>query len=212
MVAVDNGGEGRSARKRRAILDAARTLFLRNGYAGSSMDDVAALAGVSKQTVYKHFADKQHLFTELLDSDIAHSAGSTDPLIEKMPDTENLEEDLRMFARRHLADVMQPKLLQMRRVLIGEAERFPELARAWYATGPERSFAEFAGWFAAWDRRGLLRAPDPMLAAQHFNWLVLSIPLNKAMFSGDDLEFEPGELERYADEGVRVFLAAYGAR
>jgi hypothetical protein len=48
-------------------------------------------------------------------------------------------------------------------------------------------------------------------AAQEFNWLILSIPLNKAMFHGSDTEFTPGELERYADEGVRVFLAAYGS-
>lgn len=209
---TDNEGEGRSARKRRAILDAARTLFLRNGYAGTSMDDVAALAAVSKQTVYKHFADKQRLFTEFIGSDIAHVEGSTHTLIEQMPDTQNLEQDLRTFARRHLADVMQPHLLQMRRVLIGEAERFPDLAQTWYQNGPERSCAIFAGWFTALDRRGLLRTPDPMLAAQHFNWLILSIPVNKAMACPSDQPlFTPAELDHLADEAVRVFLAAYGA-
>ena len=109
MTAGTDEGEGRSARKRRAILDAARTLFLRNGYAGTSMDDIAALAAVSKQTVYKNFADKQRLFTEFIGSDIAQVEGSSHALIEKMPDTENLEPDLREFARRHLADVMQPQ-------------------------------------------------------------------------------------------------------
>ena len=105
---------------------------------------------------------------------------------------------------------MQPGRLRLRRMLIGEAERFPELAQAWYATGPERSCAEFAGWFAAWHRRGLLRVPDPMLAAQQFNWLVLSIPLNKAMaYATDEPLFTPAELDHYADEAVRVFLAAY---
>ena len=72
---TDTDGEGRSARKRRAIMDAARNLFLRNGFAATSMDDVAALAAVSKQTVYKHFADKQRLFTEFIGSDIAHVEG-----------------------------------------------------------------------------------------------------------------------------------------
>ena len=159
MTAATDEGDGRSARKRRAILDAARTLFLRNGYAGTSMDDVAALAAVSKQTVYKNFADKQRLFTEFIGSDIAQVEGSTHALIEPMPDTQNLEADLRAFARRHLADVMQPHLLQMRRVLIGEAERFPELAQTWYENGPERSCAIFARWF---DRAGPARpAADP---------------------------------------------------
>jgi hypothetical protein len=52
---------------------------------------------------------------------------------------------------------------------------------------------------------------DPLLAAQHLNWLVLSILLNKAMFHGSDTRFTRHELNRYADEAVRVFLAAYGA-
>jgi hypothetical protein len=56
--------------------------------------------------------------------------------------------------------------------------------------------------------RGLLQLDDPLIAAQHFNWLVLSIPLNQAMFSVD-LDFSDAELDRYADEAVRIFLAAY---
>ena len=58
-----------STRKRRAIIEAATTAFLRNGYLGTSMDEIAALAGVSKQTVYKHFADKERLFSEIVVSD-----------------------------------------------------------------------------------------------------------------------------------------------
>ena len=61
---------GRSARKRQAILAAARTLFLRHGYGGTSMDEVAAIAAVSKQTVYKQFADKQRLFAAVITGDI----------------------------------------------------------------------------------------------------------------------------------------------
>lgn len=100
----------------------------------------------------------------------------------------------------------------MRRVVIGEADRFPELAHAWYASGPEAAYTRFARWFRALDQRGLLRVDDPLLAAQHFNWLILSIPLNKAMSCPLAAPlFDQRELERYADEGVRVFLAAYGA-
>lgn len=208
---TDGLEESRSARKRRAITDAARALFLQQGYAGTSMDDVAALAEVSKQTVYKHFVDKQQLFTGLITADIAQ-VESPDPLDDAMPASRDVEQDLRDFARRHLANVMQPHLLRMRRVLIGEADRFPELARAWYENGPVRSCAMFARWFQALDQRGLLRVQDPLLAAQHFNWLILSIPVNKAMSCRlDEPIFSQRELEHYADEGVRVFLAAYGA-
>jgi TetR/AcrR family transcriptional repressor of mexJK operon len=129
-----------------------------------------------------------------------------------LPDSENLVEDLRLFAREHIATIMQPHLVQMRRVIIAEADRFPDLARTWYASGPGRGHATLAERFARLGRRGLLRVEDPLLAAQHFNWLVLSIPMNEAMFHGADRQYAPGELDRYADEGVRVFLAAYGTR
>jgi TetR/AcrR family transcriptional repressor of mexJK operon len=202
----------RSATKHRAIVDAARKVFLRKGYGGVSMDEIAALAGVSKVTVYNHFADKERLFTEIIIGDIGATEALTHAMIEALPDTEDLETDLRRFARRHIVDVTQPHLIKLRRTIIAEAERFPELARTWYANGPERAHAILADTFQALAKRGLLRVDDPLLAAQHFNWLILSIPLHKAMFYGSDIEFTPRELERLADEGVRVFLAAYGCR
>jgi AcrR family transcriptional regulator len=201
---------GRSARKRRAILDAARDVFLTNGYSGASMDQVAALAAVSKQTVYKHFADKKQLFTAIMTGDIGAAETRTHDLVAALAGSDDVEADLREFARRHIVDVTQPPLIRLRRVIIAEAERFPELAREWYASGPERAQATLAQVFAALARRDLLRVDDPLLAAQHFNWLVLSIPLNRAMFAGGDAGFAPEELRRYADEAVRVFLAAYG--
>ena len=73
--------DGRSARKRRAIVEAATTAFLRNGYLGTSMDEIAALAGVSKQTVYKHFADKERLFSEIVISTVNEAS---DPVHEEV--------------------------------------------------------------------------------------------------------------------------------
>ena len=56
----------------------------------------------------------------------------------------------------------------------------------------------------------MLHLDDPVLAAAHFNWLVMSIPLNRAMLLGEDAPPASAELNRYADAGVRAFLAAYG--
>jgi TetR/AcrR family transcriptional repressor of mexJK operon len=69
-------GEHRSARKRRAIIEAATTVFLSNGYLGTTMDEIAALAQVSKQTVYKHFADKERLFSEIVTANVDEIAAS----------------------------------------------------------------------------------------------------------------------------------------
>jgi AcrR family transcriptional regulator len=175
------------------------------------MDEVAALAAVSKQTVYKHFAGKERLFTAIVTGDIAATEALTQDMLAALADSDDLDADLRAFARQHVTQVVQPWVIQLRRMVIAEADRFPELARTWYASGPERAEALLAEPFQALARRGLLRVDDPVLAAQHFNWLLLSIPLNKAMFHGSDTTFPATELERYADEGVRVFLAAYGA-
>jgi AcrR family transcriptional regulator len=200
----------RGGRKHEVILAAARDLFLQNGYLGVSMDEVVAKARVSKQTLYKHFGDKSSLFLEVLLGDMAAADAQVAALAEVVPDSDNLQEDLTAFARAYIVSVMRPHLMRIRRVVIAEAERFPDLAEAWYRNGPERAYATFTQWFTRLHERGLLRTPDPGLAAQHFNWLVLSIPLNEAMSRPiADSPADPRDLHRYADEGVRVFLAAY---
>jgi len=209
-LTVTTATESRLSGKRRVILAAARELFLHHGFLGASMDEVAARARVSKQTVYKHFGDKESLFLELLTSDMAAADAQVALLAEVIPDSDDLERDLRNFARAYLASVIRPDLMRIRRIVIAEAERFPDLARTWYRNGPEQAYATFASWFARLHERGLLHAPDPVLAAQQFNWLILSIPLNEAMSRPiQDTAPDQAALHRYADEGVRVFLAAY---
>jgi TetR/AcrR family transcriptional regulator, mexJK operon transcriptional repressor len=208
-ASVDLQAEGRSARKRRAILAAGTTLFLRNGYRGTSMDEIAAVAGVSKQTVYKHFADKESLFSEIVISTVEEVAKPVHDEVLKLQDSGDLEADLRGLARQLLGKVMQPRILQLRRLVIGEAGRFPELGRTFYEQGPGRTIATLATVFERLADRGVLHPGDPLLAAAHFNWLVMSIPLNRAMLLGDDEPPAAAELNRYADSGVRAFLAAY---
>ena len=200
---------GRSAKKRRAIMEAATATFLRNGYLGTSMDEIAALAGVSKQTVYKQFADKERLFTEIVLDTIDQVGEPFFGGIEALDETEDLEGDLRELAGQLISVVRDPRLLQLRRLVIGEAGRFPELGRTYYERGPGRSTETLATRLQHLGERGLLRLDDAELAAQQFNWLVLSIPLNRAMFSGE-VDLSAAELEHLADEAVRVFLAAYG--
>jgi TetR/AcrR family transcriptional repressor of mexJK operon len=203
--------EGRSARKRKAIVDAATEAFLRNGYRGTSMDEIAEAATVSKQTVYKHFADKKRLFFEIVSSTVDEVSDPVVGLVTDLRDSGDLQADLGDLARRQLAMVMQPRLMQLRRLVIAEAGRFPELGRTFHERGPGRTIEALAAAFERLAARGALRLDDPQLAAAHFNWLVMSIPLNRAMFFGDTAAPSTRELNRYADAGVRVFVAAYGA-
>lgn len=205
-------GEPRSARKRRAIIEAATTVFLSNGYLGTTMDEIAALARVSKQTVYKHFADKERLFSEIVTARVDEIADPNTDEVLKLRDTGDLERDLRRFARGQLRAVMDPGLLKLRRLVIGESGRFPHLGRLFYERGPGRTIDALATTFERLASRGVLELPDPSLAAAHFNWLVMSIPLNQAMLLGEDEPATPTELNRYADAGVRAFLAAHRKR
>src|SRR5437763_6140396 len=200
---------GRSARKRRAIFDAATTVFLSNGYLGTSMDEIATLARVSKQTVYKHFTDKERLFSEIVTATVDEIANPNTDEVLKLQDTGDLERDLRRFARRQLRAVMEPRLLQLRRLVIGESGRFPHLGRLFYERGPGRTIDALATMFERLASRGVLELDNPPLAAAHFNWLVMSIPLNQAMLLGENEPATPSELDRFADAGVRAFLAAY---
>ncbi len=201
----------RSERKRRAILAAAEELFLRNGYLGTSMDELAERSEVSKQTVYAHFGSKESLFVELVSS---MTAGAGDGLHDRdeppAPDGD-VAGYLTRYAADELAVVMTPRLLKLRRLVIGEVERFPDLARALYENGPARAIRSLAVTMASLTERGLLGADDPVEAATTFNWLVMGAPMNEAMLLGDGAVPDAGALQRHAAHVTRVFLAAYGA-
>ena len=200
----------RSELKRQAILDAAAALFLRNGYLATSMDEIAAAAAVSKQTVYKQFADKESLFREIVTGTVAEVSDPVAEQVTALRGSGDLAADLRTVARALLAQVMQTRVMQLRRLVIGEAGRFPELGQLFYQHGPGRTIDALAGAFASLAAQGALRIPDPNLAAEHFNWLVMSIPLNRVMLCGDRALPDTAELDRYADAGASAFLAAYG--
>ena len=150
---------GRSARKHRAILSAAWSVFLAKGYEAATMDEIAALAKVSKPTVYKHFTDKRRLFIAVVEGQMSDSERVTRNMVDALATTTDLERDLRRFARQHVADVTDPDIVRLRRIVIAQADRFPELAQAWYANGPERAHAALAQQLRILTERRLSQPP-----------------------------------------------------
>jgi TetR/AcrR family transcriptional repressor of mexJK operon len=200
----------RSERKRADILRAAEELFLARGYLGTSVDDVAAHARVSKPTVYAHFGNKEALFVEIV---AAMTGDASDRVLHRASEAGDLDDDvarhLRAYAMRQLTVVLEPRLLQLRRLVIGEVARFPELASALFAAGPARAIAELTHVLAAYTERGLLRVDNPREAATHLNWLIMGSPLNEAMLLGDKGVPSKPALRRHIAEAVRIFVAAY---
>jgi TetR/AcrR family transcriptional regulator, mexJK operon transcriptional repressor len=205
--------DGRSARKRRAIMEAATALFLRDGYRNTSMDQVAADAAVSKQTVYKHFADKEQLFREIVLGVTGNSEAIITDLTSVLRNSEadsvaDLRTVLTDLARRYIDGVLRPNVLSLRRLIIAEAERFPDLARTYFEQAPSRGIDVIADALQTYERRGLLDLGDARLAAAQFAYLVLGIPQDQAQFCPQERP-SPAERDRLAAEAVRVFLAAY---
>ncbi|HKW08472.1 MAG TPA: TetR/AcrR family transcriptional regulator [Candidatus Dormibacteraeota bacterium] len=184
------------------IREAAAALFLEKGYQATSMDDIAAAAQVSKQTIYTHFANKQELFGDL----VLGNADRVEAFIAGLNVGDDVEEGLTRLAREYVRFVSRPEVLRLRRLVIAEASRFPDVARTYYERVPERVTAAFAALFRRLTDEGRLHASNPDVAAQHFVWLALGVALDRGMFTS---ALPTSDLERSADSAVRVFLAAY---
>lgn len=200
------------ARTREAILAAAESLFLEQGFPGTNMDQVSERAGVSKQTVYAHLQSKEALFLEVVGR---MTGGAGDRLAEEVADPEAerpLADFLFDFATRQLEIVLTPRLMRLRRLVIAEAGRFPELGRMLHERGPQRSIGRLARAFERYRDRGVAAIPDTHAAAAQFNWLVMGGPVNDAMLLGDDAIPDSATRLRHARECVRIFLSAYPAK
>jgi TetR/AcrR family transcriptional repressor of mexJK operon len=191
--------------KREAILAAGTRVFLDQGYGAASMDAIARAAGVSKQTIYAYFGGKAALFE-------ATVLERSDRLLEPVPtETDSLDSPemaLRAIAHRFLELILSPETVARFRVIVAESGRFPELAEAFYRSGPERVGARLSGYLAELHRQGILRVEDPPSASIHFFGMVRGdLFLRQLLGLGEPPR--GGELDRIVDSAVRAFLSAY---
>jgi TetR/AcrR family transcriptional repressor of mexJK operon len=201
----DRGG------KRDVILDVATTVFSEKGYVGTNLDEVVAHAAVSKQTLYKHFADKATLFRELV-LDIGNRVDDSFLDLPEPETIDDLEAWIDALALRWARAIMHPKVQRIRRLVIAEAPRFPDVATTYWELGFARAIDTLAAHFRALAAAGLLTAPDPLTAAQHFAGLLLWIPSNRTMFSARPDVVSDRQLRAYARAGSAAFLRAYAAQ
>ena len=152
----------RGAKRRAALLHAARNVFLEKGYEGTSVEDVIARVGGSKASLYSYFGNKQGLFADMVrllcdeffeSLNIPHSSD------------QDLEQLLLTFGRRALKQFTDPKRLAMLRVVMSESQRFPELAQLFYDSGPRRGLAMVSGLLRQAHEQGRIHCPDPEISA-----------------------------------------------
>ncbi len=151
-------------------------LFLEHGYQGTSMDDIAALAAVSKQTVATRTSRTSSSCSATSCSAPRPGRTRSSPRCPgSWPDSDDLAvEPARRWPASTSRSVMQPRLLQMRRLIVSESGRFPDLARAYYERVPEHVMTGLAAQFGDLAARGLLRVDDPAVPPRgHYAFLVL---------------------------------------
>lgn len=212
IVRIDGGTAPTAVdRKRAAIVEAATRRFLRQGYDATRIDQIAADASASKQTVYNQFGDKEALFRQVVLGATATAeafAAALPASFDDVPDPE-FPAALRALARRYLAIAAAPPVLALRRLVVGEATRFPELAATYHERAPALVMAAFAELLARLGARGVLSIADPAEAAQHFAFLVVGPAIDRGMLIVDIAAPDEATVRRTADRAVEVFLAAY---
>ena len=200
-------GTAEESDKRRAILDGARSVFRSEGFAGASMGRIAQVAGVSKGTLYVYFENKEALFRDLV---IADKAEAAERICNDLSDGADLAESLQGIGERFVRMMVEPDHIQLLRMVIGAAEKFPEVGHAFYEAGPANGIARLAAYLQRQEAAGRLDLKgEPELAAAHFLNLAQGNLAKKILFGVMETP-ESAEISRTVSSAVRLFLRAYG--
>ncbi len=197
-------GRPKSEEKKQQIYLAATELFLDKGYDSVSMDEVAERAGVSKQTVYSHFDNKERLFCACVEERCTSHQMTPSFFEQDLP----LREMLLELAHHFNELLLSPEAIRLKRLLCAQAEQNPKLSELFYQSGPRPLKTRVKDYLDLQVRKGRLRIADTAVAARqllymlqgeaHF-YALLNIP------GGPSRE----ETERYVETCVDTFLRAY---
>ena len=196
----------RKGRKFDQVLEGARNVFMAHGFEGASVDDIAREAGVSKATLYSYFPDKKLLFMEVAKSECTRQAGNA---IDTIDMTAPPRVVMPTFARRLIDFILSDLGRAFFRVCVAEADRFPELGRQFYESGPLVARAAMEGYLEGAAARGEVEIQDFALAAEQFGELCKCDVWLRSLFNIDNA-FSEDEIARVINGAVETWLARYG--
>jgi TetR/AcrR family transcriptional repressor of mexJK operon len=208
MSAPPRAGRPKSEAKAEAILDAATKLFLSQGFQGTSMDAVAKQAGVSKQTVYSHYANKEELFKAVITAKVSSYGFDETAMVED----EDLRNTLLTVARSFVDLLFDPEVVAMHRVVIGEAASQPRIAELFFESGPLRTKASVCAFIQRQVDKGRLRIPAEQIRYASTQLLNMTVGIYQLQLllglreSLDEAELEP-HLERVVDDFLTLYRA-----
>jgi TetR/AcrR family transcriptional regulator, mexJK operon transcriptional repressor len=188
-----------------AIRAAAERAFLAAGFGAVSMDAIAREAGVSKATVYAHFAGKEDLFGAV----VTHlSERRFDGFSVEALDPDDIENSLTTIATRFLDLVLSPEAIALNRIIIGEVSRFPTLGQVFWDAGPARTRIQVEAFLRRASEAGTLNLPDVRSAAEQFVALARGEIHQRSLLRLEDPD-DPAALGAAAASAVATFLRAF---
>ncbi|MDE0968278.1 MAG: TetR/AcrR family transcriptional regulator [Octadecabacter sp.] len=194
-------------RKFDQVLDGAREIFMSDGFEGASVDDIARAAGVSKATLYSYFPDKRLLFMEVAKTECIRQAEAAVETIDmSLPVGTVLTEAAWQMVNFFTSDFG----LRVFRLCVAESDRFPELGREFYESGPALVRGRLIAFMEIGIFRNELKIDDLPLAADQFNELCKADLFPRLIFSMDT-SFDDTQKERIVLGAVETFLARYAA-
>lgn len=194
--------------KRQAILDAARKVFLRDGYDRASVDAIAEMAGVSKQTIYNHGSDKDSLFLDVVTHMTEHCATTSRRSIEAVPrDQESVADELLQVAFALNERALDPEPMAFRPLMIAEAHRNPERGRLWATEGQMPIIEAIANRLRLLVEAGQLTIDDPITAAELFYALTIYQADRLSLNGVSDVDID--QLKPGIRTAVGMFITAY---
>lgn len=193
--------------KRLLILQMAGKMFMNQGYSAVSMDALAEAVPVSKRTLYNHFKDKKALFSAVMQ---ARCGQLFEKLKESLQENQSVEKALTMIGQQFLSVVLEPDAINIYRTAITEAAHFPELGQLFYDSGPKRSRAMLACYLEKLNNDGILKIPNPELAASIFlSMLMGRVQMQRLLGLKTQVSAkEKNEIIRYV---VQIFLHGHEA-
>ncbi|WP_083859788.1 TetR/AcrR family transcriptional regulator [Oceanibaculum indicum] len=187
------------------VLAAARAEFLRHGFANTSMDTIARVAGVSKATVYAHFGSKEELFAAMVATNCRRIAESLkEETLEGLP----VRAALTQIGRQFLTFLLSPDTQAIYRVVVAETPRFPDLGRRFYAAGPQNTRGRIARYLERAADRGLIRLDDPARATEMFLGMLIG-PRHLKRVLGLEPAMSDTEISSAVDHAVACFLVLH---
>ncbi len=198
---------GRAELRRAAFLKAARDVFLEAGYEAANMAEIVKRAGGSLSTLYSQFGGKKGLFEAMIDARVTElTAQMHIELAAHAP----LKEGLRRIGETFLIQQCEPESLDLFRLMVAQAKKFPELAEAWGKRAPEQVRKALADYLADRSRAGEIKISNPDLAAAVYFDLVRARIQFRALLMPSYTPTE-AEIRETVDRAVKVFLSGIEA-